>query len=119
MLPEKLKEEKTGILAWLVRGCLEYQDKGLNPPEIVKAATEEYRQDEDIIGHFLQDRCVTKSECKVRAGDLYTAYKTWAEDMGHRALSGIRFGKEMRKRFDYSDASNYNYYLGIGLRNEQ
>jgi len=35
-----------------------------------------------------------------------------------KGLSGIRFGKDMRTRFDYDDSSNFNYYLGIGLKND-
>ena len=113
-LSEKLMAEASGILAWLVRGCLEYQRQGLNPPEIVRAATEEYRKDEDIIGHFIDDRCVISVNATVRAGDLYQAYKTWCDDMGHRALSGVRFGKELKTRFDSQKGRN-THYLGIGL----
>lgn len=46
-LAEKLRNERPGILAWLVRGCLAWQKQGLNPPEIVKAATADYRDSED------------------------------------------------------------------------
>jgi len=34
-LSKKLKEEASGILAWLVRGCLSWRIEGLNPPRIV------------------------------------------------------------------------------------
>jgi putative DNA primase/helicase len=47
-LPEKLKEESAGILAWAVRGCLEYQKHGLKSPPQVDAATKEYREESDI-----------------------------------------------------------------------
>ena len=39
-LPEKLKAEYPGILAWAVRGCLKWQAEGLQPPERVRAATD-------------------------------------------------------------------------------
>jgi putative DNA primase/helicase len=51
-LMSKLLEEKSGILAWMVRGCLSWKQEGLNPPEIVKAATQEYEHEEDIIGQI-------------------------------------------------------------------
>jgi len=41
-LLSKLKAEASGILAWLVRGFLSWQADGLNPPESVKIATNEY-----------------------------------------------------------------------------
>src|SRR5262249_34700305 len=36
-LPEKLRAELPGILAWAVRGCLEWRVKGLAPPDSVLA----------------------------------------------------------------------------------
>src|SRR5262249_2779383 len=40
-LPEKLAAESEGVLAWLVRGCLEWQRHGLGEPAAVKTATSE------------------------------------------------------------------------------
>jgi putative DNA primase/helicase len=34
-LPEKLREELPGVLAWMVRGCLEWRKDGLGEPERV------------------------------------------------------------------------------------
>jgi excisionase family DNA binding protein len=43
-LPEKLRAERSGILlAWAVRGCLDWHKNGLGEPEEVRAATEAYR----------------------------------------------------------------------------
>lgn len=53
-LLEKLKAEAPGILAWLVRGCIAWQKEGLNQPDIVKAATREYQQEEDLIERFFK-----------------------------------------------------------------
>lgn len=114
-LPKKLKAEASGILAWLVRGCLAFQAEGLNPPAAVRNATDEYRHDEDIIGHFINDSCLQGLNVEVKGGELYAAYKEWAEENGHRAISGTRFGREMKQRFD-SYSSNYVYYIGIGLK---
>lgn len=116
-LPDKLKDEAPGILAWLVRGCLEWQRQGLNSPEIVTAATKAYRREEDLIGHFIADRCVVEKNIQVKAGELYHEYKAWAESMGHKRMSGTRFGKEMKERFD-SYKTNYTFYTGIGLLQE-
>jgi len=41
-LVDCLKTQAEGILAWAVRGCLEWQREGLQSPEAVKTATEEY-----------------------------------------------------------------------------
>src|SRR4051812_41019570 len=46
-LPEKLKGEWPGILAWAIAGCLEWQRIGLAPPCAVVDATKEYLEAED------------------------------------------------------------------------
>ena len=63
-LPEKLKAEADGILAWAVQGCLVWQQQGLGVPEEVKAATDSYREEMDILGEFLKDRCRLSLECQ-------------------------------------------------------
>ena len=45
-LPEKLQSELPGILAWAVRGCVKWQEKGLGEPTEVLEATQEYREEE-------------------------------------------------------------------------
>jgi len=99
-LAERLQVKASGILAWLVRGCLAWQKEGLQPPDKVKAATEGYRKSEDLIGQFLEERCLLSAAASVKAGELYKAYKEWCEEMGHMAISGTEFGKSMRERFE-------------------
>ncbi len=113
-LIEKLKSERSGILAWLVRGCLKWQAEGLDAPEAVKIATNEYREDEDLISKFITECCVVGETYEVKAGVLYQAYKTWCTDQGHYAINGTRFGLEIKKKYD-SDKSQYVYYIGLGL----
>ena len=43
-LPEKLRSELPGILAWTVRGCPEWQQTGLKPLVAIPNAVKEYRQ---------------------------------------------------------------------------
>jgi putative DNA primase/helicase len=114
-LPAKLRAEASGILAWLVRGCIEWQRQGLNPPEVVTAATAAYRNDEDLMKHFLDDCCLMGSTCEVKASEFYKAYQRWCDENGHRSLSGTRFGKDMKARFDsYQDYKGVSY-IGVGL----
>ena len=45
-LTEKLKAEWSGILAWMIEGCLAWQRYGLNSPIAVREATEQYMESE-------------------------------------------------------------------------
>jgi putative DNA primase/helicase len=118
-LPEKLKGEASAILAWLVRGCLEWQTQGLNPPEVVRMATEEYRKDEDLMGLFLSECCTFDKNAEVPAGKLYEAYQRWCAEMGHKPVSGTKFGKIMKERFDSYPDRRGVFYIGLGLRAQE
>ena len=72
-LLKKLLQEMPGILNWAIKGCLEWQKNGLGVPTSVTQATCEYREEEDVIGEFVAERCVC--EGRVERGQLYAAYK--------------------------------------------
>lgn len=97
-LLDKLRAELPGILAWAVRGCLEWQKGGLRPPAEVIAATEEYRSDMDVIAQFLDEACITAPNAMAGATDLYNAYKNWCTASGERWLSQRRFGERLSER---------------------
>jgi putative DNA primase/helicase len=117
-LPARLKEEASGILAWLVRGNLMWRSRGLNPPEVVRAATENYRAEEDFVQQFLAEQCTINPDQTVRAGDLYVAYSAWAEANGVYRLSKFKFANRLLEQFERSTTGRHRYYIGVGLRSE-
>jgi len=99
-LKDKLKEERSDILAWLVRGCLAWQQHGLAIPTSISLATEKYRDEEDRILQFLTERCVVRPEVWVKANVLYEAYKAWCEENQFgRGMNATLFGNEISRRF--------------------
>jgi putative DNA primase/helicase len=97
-LPEKLKAELPGILAWAVEGCLEWQRSGLQAPDEVRKATGEYRSEMDVLGAFLKECCAQGPDEDEAAGDLYKAYRMWCEDGGERPETQRKFGSQLRER---------------------
>ncbi|MDP8951251.1 MAG: phage/plasmid primase, P4 family, partial [Actinomycetota bacterium] len=57
-LPDKLRAELAGVFAWMVEGCLEWQEHGLEEPETVTEATKQYREEMDTLAAFLDETCV-------------------------------------------------------------
>lgn len=78
-------ESGPAILAWAVRGCIEWQEHGLMVPEIVKRKTVEYRAEMDPLADFLTDRCEIAEGATASKSDLWNAYVAYAQS------SGIRF----------------------------
>jgi len=97
-LPERLRRELPGILAWAARGCLDWQANGLQPPEPVLNATENYREEQDQLAGFLKDRCVIEATLSVGATELYAAYQTWCEKNGERPDTQRAFGSRLTER---------------------
>jgi len=115
-LKEKLKQERSGILAWVVRGCLAWQQQGLAIPPFIQLATEKYRDEEDKILQFLNECCVMRPEVSVKASLLYEAYKTWCEENQFgRGMNATLFGNEISRRFEKKTTKIGRFYLGIGL----
>lgn len=110
-LPAKLRDEAPGILSWLVRGCLEWQQSGLDPPMLVREATQQYRKDEDLVGEFIDARCMTGDTYSVKATDLYTAFTDWyVENCGARVPSQKKFGTMMGKKFEKRKTPQWVYF---------
>lgn len=81
-LLEKLREEWPGILAWAVAGCLDWQRGGMQTPDEVKLATENYRAEQDVLREFLAERCVTGPAMFVPRHAIYSAYTEWSKSIG-------------------------------------
>lgn len=110
---EKLKAEYPGILGWMVRGCLAFQEKGLEPPDCITAATRDYRNENDILASFIDEQCSLDVDFETTAKDLYAAYKEWAETNGYRPLNVTNFGKKLKDKFDSYKSRKGIMYIGI------
>lgn len=116
-LPEKLRAELPGILAWCVRGCRKWQMRGnLRMPETVAEATASYQSEQDQIERFIAERCLR--EGRENATQLFTAYERWAKKEHVEAFGQTRFGNAMREKGFDKKKSNGVYYLGIRLQKE-
>ena len=97
-LQEKLKAEWPGILAWAVAGCLAWQQQGLDAPEAVTKATEEYLESEDAIALWIEAHCVVGANHTAGSSELYRKWMFWAEEAGERGGSQKRFSQALVMR---------------------
>lgn len=117
-LSQKLASEREGILAWMVRGCLEWQRIGLEIPPDVMKATAEYRSENDTIGRFVEDRCLTGQSLRVKFAVLYDALVDWCEEVGDYAPSKKIVGLWLRDNGFLEKHSNGAWYVGIDVKSE-
>ncbi len=117
-LGTKLRAELPGILAWAIRGCLEWQRNGLQEPDIVVGATQAYRDEMDTFREFLEDCCVLGPEQKTPLGTLYLKYQAWSEDSGEKPMTKREFGKVLLRNKNIAQvrSTGTRFWTGIGLR---
>jgi putative DNA primase/helicase len=82
-LGEKLKAEWPGILQWMLNGCLDWQERGLAPPEAVTTATAAYLEAQDSIAAWLDECCDLDPNKWERSQKLFANWKEFAERCGH------------------------------------
>ena len=95
-LSGRLNQEREGVLAWAVRGCLDWQKGGLDWAGEVLEATANYRTEEDAIGRFLDERCILNPGLELPFGRLYSALETWAKDAGDDVPTRTAVGKYLQ-----------------------
>ncbi len=120
-LREKLLAEASGILTWALEGCLDWQRDGLGEPQEVTEATAGYRAEMDVLGAFLDDRCVCHEHAQVSAKALYAAYQAWCDETGEKPLTQQATGRRLTERgFDSAQLgkSRTRTWLGIGLKTD-
>ncbi len=115
-LPQKLRAEFSGILAWCIRGCLDWQKNGLGVPKVVTEATEEYRKDQDVIGDFLAEECTLVASLWEKATPLYARFSEWAKRTGEIAMPLKVFAKALVERGFERYSNNGICYRGLALR---
>lgn len=114
-LVEKLKAEASGILNWMLDGYRHWKDRGLVVPAAVVAATQEYRDESDPIGQFIQDALEKVPEAKVSSGAVYESYQYWCRVTGSHALGQTLVGRRMGRDFEKMHSGG-RFYVGVQIR---
>ena len=116
-LTETLKDELPGILTWMVDGCRAWKRDGLAIPEKALMATDAYRSDMDVLGDWVDERCIRDPEAVTPVADLYRNYREWCEAEGGKAYSNQWFGRTLEnKGFSSEKLKGLRCRRGIKLR---
>lgn len=116
-LKDRLRTEGAGILARAVRGCLAWQQEGLNAPEIVREATKTYRADSMPLARFLDECCVVQDGARATFGDTFKAYVKWCSNNPRDGRMGRHeFGDALHQRFTKDERNSQRVtFVGVGI----
>ena len=118
-LDKKLMAEAPGILAWMVRGCMEWQQIGLGDPSAVIQATQSHRDDASPVKDFLASTCERGDAHRCGTTDLFKAYERWCYSQGLRGtdrLNSRSFGEAIELEGGRRFKSGSMYWGGLALK---
>jgi putative DNA primase/helicase len=120
-LMDKLREELPGVMAWAIEGFHAWREHGLGVPDVVRAATEGYRDEMDVLAGFLTEECELGDGQAFRtsATDLYRRHRAWCEENGESSISqkafGMRLGERGFQRFR-DTSTGRSWWKGLRLK---
>lgn len=117
-LKEKLSREMSGILNWLIKGCLAWQREGLAPPEEVVQATQEYRGENDRLRDWINECCETGPDKNSNSKALYKSFIAWSMSGGEKNIMKLKyFNAALEKKgfYKYPGGGNVTKTRGIAL----
>jgi len=112
----RLMPELSGILNWALAGLAAYRKQGLHPPEAVLASTENYRQDMDVVGQWIAERCERDPHASVPTSHAYNDYSQWADDEVGWQLKKLTFRRNISDRGFSADKGTHGQRMIQGLR---
>ncbi|HEX7737045.1 MAG TPA: phage/plasmid primase, P4 family [Ktedonobacteraceae bacterium] len=115
-LADVLAAEASGILAWLVRGALEWQRLGLAIPAGVRQARQEYHRAESSVQDFISQCCILDPAARTPAHQLYKRYKRWTSENDIELVSNKQFAREIKQVREITCARSKHGIAYIGVR---
>ena len=92
-------ENMSGILNWMLEGYKMFRSQGLEMPDSVINATDDYRKASDKIAQFCEACLVSKPGAMLRSKSVYNRYKQWSEANGYHAEGIKNFKTEFLKHY--------------------
>jgi len=117
-LPEKLRDEWPGILAWMIEGCVKWQQCGLAPPAAVRRATADYLAAEDSFALWIAEKCLVGPTYVGTSNSLYLSWRYWADRRREAPGSQKAFSEKLQKKGYKLHLSSGRKYLGIAVRSD-
>ncbi len=115
-----LLKEDTGILAWLVQGAIKYFAEGLQEPKAITDAIIEYREEEDALARWINERCEISENANEVAVELWNDYQDFCREEEVDPGKKRAFYRELEARGyeRFQSTGNKYRFRGIGFKGE-
>lgn len=116
------EQEGPAVLAWMLDGARLFAEDGykLTPPQVVREATAEYVDQEDVIGTFLRERCTLEGNAECKPSEMFDAFAKWldANKLGWKGGSKGFKAALLTRGFEYVKRHGEPKVLGIRLEDD-
>jgi putative DNA primase/helicase len=114
-LPDRLKAELPGIVAWAVEGCLAWQREGLGMPGIVASATAEYFAEQNLVAQWLAERCEKLATGRAASSALFRDWEAWAKARGEVPGTLKAFSATLQRHYANQRTKTGMEFIGLRL----
>jgi putative DNA primase/helicase len=115
---ELLSDELPAILNWMIAGFIDVLNDRNWIADQVRAATEEYKHEQDKLAGFLDE--MTEKGGSTGSSDMYQAYCSYCEQVGDNYYKQRTFSKMMKERgFDIDRTRDGSVFRGIRLKGDK
>jgi putative DNA primase/helicase len=116
-LTAALAAELPGVLSWAIEGCMAWQRDGLGKPAVVKAATDEYFAEQDLLSQWLDEQCEADRTAEEASSALFRDWEGWAKARGEPAGTQKAFTSALERHFlKGRNATGHRVFKGLRLR---
>ncbi len=114
-LAERLKAEWSGILSWMIQGCLDWQAHGLVRPAVLNAATDSYFEEQDTFGQWIADCCETGTGMADTTARLFESWQRYAWRAGEEPGTKNKAFPERLQQRGFKPSKNIGATRGRGF----
>ncbi|MBI6076693.1 DNA primase [Clostridium perfringens] len=117
-LKYKFQREKEGILNWALEGLKRLYENNFefSENELTDGVKKEYKRENNNVISFVEECCEIDSLFSCSRIELYEAYKEFCVEAGLKALSQIKFNKELEGNFNITRSRSGKLRLWNGVR---
>ncbi|MCK5644911.1 MAG: primase C-terminal domain-containing protein, partial [Gammaproteobacteria bacterium] len=93
-------EELPGVLRWVLEAAARVMERGsYQIPSTCRETLAAWKVAADQVALFSEERleATTETAKYARGGQIYDAYRSWAQRNGHKSLSSRRFGERLKR----------------------
>lgn len=117
-LKYKFQREKEGILNWALEGLKRLYENNFefSENELTDGVKKEYKSENNNVISFVEECCEIDSLFSCSRIEIYEAYKEFCVEAGLKALSQIKFNKELEGNFNITRSRSGKLRLWNGVR---